>query len=130
MPSYRRIIQGVATNWTALVVSLGVAFFLSPFVVLKLGNSTYGVWTLINSLVSYMGLLDFGLRGAVTRFVSRDHAKGHHVEASQAISGALWIRLWLSGLIACVSVSLAILAPVLFHIPLETQNAARIALLI
>lgn len=129
MPNSRRIVQGVATNWMAFAVSLSVAFFLAPFIVLKLGNATYGVWTLINSMASYMGLLDFGLRGAVTRFVSRDQATGNHAEASQAVSGALWIRLWLSGVIACIGVSLALLTPVLFHIPPETQTAARIALL-
>src|ERR1051325_6233405 len=50
MPNYKRIVQGVATNWIAFAVSLGVAFFLAPFIVLKLGNATYGVWTLINSM--------------------------------------------------------------------------------
>src|SRR6476661_419195 len=96
MPRARRIAQNVLSNWFALGVATLVGFFLSPFVVHHLGNLTYGVWVIIMSLVSYMNLLDLGLRGAVTRFVSKGTAQGNHDDASKAVSGALWIRLWIS----------------------------------
>ncbi len=67
----RRIAQNVLSNWFALGVTTVVGFFLSPFVVHHLGNLAYGVWVIIASLVSYMGLMDLGLRGAVTRYVSK-----------------------------------------------------------
>ena len=36
-----------------------------------LGNTEYGMWTLLGSIVGYLGLLDFGVRGAVTWYVAR-----------------------------------------------------------
>src|SRR5450755_2807636 len=66
MARARVIVQNVLSNWLALAVTTVVGFFLSPFVVHRLGNLAYGVWVIIGSLVSYMGLLDLGLRGAVT----------------------------------------------------------------
>ena len=96
MSRTKRIAQNVLSNWLALAITTVVGFFLSPFVVHHLGNLTYGVWVIIMSLVSYMNLLDLGLRGAVTRFVSKGTAQDDHQEANRAVSGALWIRLWIS----------------------------------
>src|SRR5437879_12085953 len=84
--------RSVALNWIALVVSIGVAFFLSPFIVHRLGNVAYGIWTLVNSMIAYMGLLDLGMRGAVTRFVSRYHSQGEHLQSSRSVSAAFWLR--------------------------------------
>jgi O-antigen/teichoic acid export membrane protein len=130
MPRGRRIAQNVLSNWTALVITTIVGFFLSPFVVHHLGNLTYGVWVIIMSLVSYMNLLDLGLRGAVTRFVSKGTAQQNHQESSDAVSGALWIRLWISIAIICVGVLVAFGFHRVFTIPVELQQAARLAVLI
>ncbi len=130
MPRAKRIAQNVLSNWTALAVTTGVGFFLSPFVVHHLGNLGYGVWVIIGSLVSYMGLLDLGLRGAVTRFVSKGTAKDDHDESSRAVSGALWIRLWISLAIIVTGLLLSFTIHRIFVIPPELQQVARLAILV
>jgi O-antigen/teichoic acid export membrane protein len=130
MPRARRIAQNVLSNWFSLAVSTLVGFFLSPFVVHHLGNLAYGVWVIIMSLVAYMGLLDLGLRGAVTRFVSKGSAQENHEESSQAVSGALWIRLWISLAIIVAGLTLSAGFNRIFIVPGALQQAARIALLI
>src|SRR6266852_6036678 len=130
MPRARRIAQNVLSNWLALVITTGVGFFLSPFVVHHLGNLTYGVWVIIMSLVSYMNLLDLGLRGAVTRFVSKGTAQQNHEESSRAVSGALWIRLWISLAIIAAGLLASAAFNHVFTIPSELQQTARIAVLI
>ena len=79
MTKMRRIARGVMFNWIALATNMLVAFFLSPFVVHHLGNVAYGIWTLVVSVTSFMGLLDLGMRGAVTLFVSKNHVLGDHL---------------------------------------------------
>jgi O-antigen/teichoic acid export membrane protein len=130
MPRARRIAQNVLSNWFALAVTTAVGFFLSPFVVHHLGNLVYGVWVIIGSLVSYMGLLDLGLRGAVTRFVSKGMAQEDHVESAQIISGALWIRLWISLAIIVAGLLISFAFNHVFAIPVDLQQAARTALLV
>lgn len=61
--------RNVLANCTVLVAEVLVAFFLTPFIVGRLGLLTYGVWSLLNSLVGYMGLIDLGIRGSVGRFL-------------------------------------------------------------
>jgi O-antigen/teichoic acid export membrane protein len=130
MPRARRIAQNVLSNWLALATITVVGFFLSPFVVHHLGNLTYGVWVIIGSLVSYMNLLDLGLRGAVTRFVSKGVAQKDHQQSGQAVSGALWIRLWISLAIITAGLVLSVGLHHVFVIPPELQQAARLAVLV
>jgi O-antigen/teichoic acid export membrane protein len=130
MSRLNQLAKSIASNWTALVTSVVVAFFLSPFIVHHLGNNAYGVWTLVISMVSLMGLLDLGMRGAVTRFVARSHAQGDHHEASRAVSAAFWLRLWIALFILAMSLILSGLAPSLFHIPSELRTPARVAIIL
>jgi O-antigen/teichoic acid export membrane protein len=87
----RGLIRNVMSNWGAYVLSMGVNFFLSPYVVRRLGNTGYGVWTLILSLTGYLGLLDLGVRGAVTRYVAKFHAESEDGRASNLASSAMMI---------------------------------------
>jgi len=130
MPRARRIAQNILSNWFALAVTTVIGFFLSPYVVHHLGNLAYGVWVLIMSLVSYMSLLDLGMRGAVTRFVSKGSTQENHNESSQAVSGALWIRLWISLAIILAGLILAGAFKHVFVIPIVLQRAARATLVI
>jgi O-antigen/teichoic acid export membrane protein len=129
MSRLNQLAKSMVSNWAAFATSVAVAFFLSPFIVHHLGNTAYGVWTLVISMISFMSLLDLGMRGAVTRFVARNHAQGNHQEASRAVSAAFWLRIWIALLILVVSLFLCGLAPSLFHIPKELQFAARGAII-
>jgi len=126
----RRIARGAAWNWIGIAIAGGVGFFLSPYVVRHLGSTSYGVWVLVNSLVLYMAVLDLGIRGAVVRFVSADQPHGRHGDASDAVSAALWFRIWLGGLVLAVTVVLALVATRLFDIPEALHQATRIAILL
>jgi O-antigen/teichoic acid export membrane protein len=121
---------GVFSNWTAFAVSVIVAFFLSPFVVHHLGNIAYGVWVLVNSSIAYLALLDLGMRGAVTHFVAKHHARGEHLESSSAVSSTLAIRALIGLVVLGASVVLAVFASKIFHIPVDMAGAAQWAIVI
>jgi Na+-driven multidrug efflux pump len=95
---------------------MAVGFFLSPFILHRLGNIAFGVWTLAVSVVGYMSLLDLGMQNSVLRFVSQGHIKKDHQSASEAISAALWVRVQISGLIILLSAGLAAVFPLVFKI--------------
>lgn len=58
---WTKITRNAFSNIAGTAISLGVGFFLMPFVVHRIGVSNFGIWMLVNSLVGYMGLLDVGL---------------------------------------------------------------------
>ena len=123
----RRTGLSIVTNWAALLSSFLVTYFLSPFVVNRLGLAGYGTWVLLGSLTSYMALMDLGMRGAVTRFVARHHASGNHSAAGEAVSAALWFRQWIAVLLIVVTAVLVYLLERFTSIPPDMLAQARAA---
>lgn len=128
--SKKRFAVNVMTNWAAMAVSMIVPFFLTPFVIRSLGVTAYGIWILSFSTVSYLAVLDMGLRSAVIRFVSKAQAQDKPEDAKSAISAALWVRLLISSGVAVLSIVLAMLFPHFFKIPADLQKAAQITVLL
>ena len=123
-------IRNIFSNWLGFVVSSVVAFFLSPFIVRHLGNTGYGVWVLLVSLTGYLGLLDLGVRGAVTKYVAKFHAQNAHEDASRLVSSALGIFISAGVLAISVSASLGFFVGNLFHIPENYRLAAEIVMVL
>jgi O-antigen/teichoic acid export membrane protein len=123
-------LRNVLSNWAGSLVASLVAFFLSPFVVHHLGNSAYGLWVLIGSLTGYLGLLDLGVRGAVTRYVAKFYAQSNHQEASRVVSTALLIFLLAGMLAIAVSLTVAIFLASLFRVPEAYESTARLVLVL
>jgi len=126
----RHIARNVLFNWFGTIANLAVGFFLSPFIIHRLGNVAYGVWVLAIGVVAYLGLLDLGMQSAVLRFVSKGHTQNDHQGASEALSAALWVRLQISALILLLSVGLAAVFPLIFKVPVELAGDARKAILL
>lgn len=125
-----RAVLNVASNWGAYVIAMAVNFFLSPYVVRHLGNTGYGVWTLTLSLTGYLGLLDLGVRGAVTRYVARFHSEANHEKSNEVASSAMVIFAS-AGLIAILA-SLIFAFSVIdhLHVPPQYLTAARVVLVL
>lgn len=126
----RHIARNVFSNWLATASTMAVGFFLAPFIVHRLGNEAYGVWVLAISSISYLGLLDLGMRSSVLRFVSKGRTQGDHQGASEALSAALWVRLQISLVVLLLAGTLSYLFPVLFKVPPALAHEARIAVLL
>jgi len=107
-----------------------VNFVLSPFVVHSLGDTSYGIWVLLGSLVGYLGLLDLGVRGAVTRFVSKFHTLGEHGEATGVASSALVIFTVLGAVATFLAMGMAVVIGQIFQIPEALLTTARIVVVL
>jgi len=54
----------------SMIVTIVTSFITLPILIKLLGDETYGIWVIIGALMGYFGVLDFGLSGAVIRFLS------------------------------------------------------------
>jgi O-antigen/teichoic acid export membrane protein len=123
------VVRNVLANWGAFVFSAMIGFLLSPYVVHHLGNTQYGIWVLLGSLVGYLGFLDLGVRGAVMRFVANLHAGEKHDEAAHMASAGLALFGVLGATAFVIACGLALAARHLFTIPEEMIGATRLVLI-
>lgn len=83
--------RNIISNVGGYVVSVIVAFLIAPITIHTLGDTRYGAWLLVSELIGYYGLLDLGIRGAVTYHVSRYSALNQQQEIQQILSSAFWM---------------------------------------
>ncbi len=129
-PRFPSATRNVLSNWAAFLITSLVSFFLSPFVVHQLGDASYGVWVLIGSLTGYLGLLDLGVRGAVTRYTASFSASRDHRSASGVVSSALLIFLVAGAVALGVAFLLALTVLHRFQVPPGELMQARLVLLL
>jgi O-antigen/teichoic acid export membrane protein len=129
-PAVARTILNVISNWGGQLFALALGFFMAPFVVHRLGDSAYGVWSLAAAIAGYLTLLDLGVRGAVTRYVARFAVSGQHEQAGKIASAALQIFCAMAGVAVLVAFLLAVVGVEQFDIPAEYRTAARIVIVV
>ncbi len=130
MVNWRTIIRNVFSNGASYFVTAAVGFFLAPFILHRLGNTGYGLWTLVLSLTGYCGLLDLGIRSSVGRFVARHVALGESDEVSRIASTA-FAALATAGLLALAATAvIAARMSALFHAGPQYDAVAREAMVL
>jgi len=90
------IARNVIWNWLALLVIVSTSFCISPFLVSRLGKADYGLWTLIISTIGYLGLVDFGMRTAVVKYVSQYHAVNDTQMLNKVLNSSFYLFFFLN----------------------------------
>ena len=63
---------GVILSYLSKSLSTVIELAYTPVMLRLLGQSEYGLYSLTSSVVSYLGLLTFGMSGAYLRFYARE----------------------------------------------------------
>jgi O-antigen/teichoic acid export membrane protein len=71
-----RVAANAAAGTASQIVTIAIGLFTTPLILARLGRLDYGAFALIGSLSAYFGILDFGIGGGLTRFMSYHHERG------------------------------------------------------
>src|SRR5580698_2035770 len=85
-----RALKNVISSWGGLAVNIAVGFFLSPFILHRLGDDAFGLWILIFSLTGYYGLFDLGIRSSIVRYVAKFSANNEQDELNRLVNTAMF----------------------------------------
>ena len=99
----RQFIRNIFSGWMSLAAEILVAFILTPYIIIKLGAATYGIWSLMISVIGYLGLIDIGIRGSVGRYINHYIALKEQLALSEVVGTstvALTVLSVLAGIIA------------------------------
>ena len=70
-----QIAKGAIISYIAIFLNIAITFFYTPWMIRQIGMSDYGLYSLVGTFISYF-IIDFGLSGAITRFVAKYRAEG------------------------------------------------------
>lgn len=58
---------GVVLNYVSIVLNMVIGLIYTPFMLRKLGQSEYGLYSLAASIIAYLTVLDLGFGNAIVR---------------------------------------------------------------
>lgn len=82
----RRYITNILWTWLGVAVGILIGFVITPYVIRKIGDKQFSIWTLTLSLVEYYWLIDFGLRSATVTLSAEYHTLKNHAGLSMLVN--------------------------------------------
>lgn len=98
---------GVILSYITMIAQNVIAIVYIPVMLHLLGQSEYGLYQLVYSVVSYLGLLSFGFGSAYVRFYSRFKVKKDKIGISR-LNGMFMLVFIIIGIIALLAGSVLI----------------------
>lgn len=74
---------GAILSYVNILAGLAVGLGYTPVMIRLLGQSEFGLYSLIGSLVAYLSVLDMGLGNTIVRYVSKNRAVGDKKSESE-----------------------------------------------
>lgn len=63
--------SGAILSYISMILTSGISILYTPIMLSLLGQSEYGLYNISNSIIGYLGVLDFGLGNAVVRYTAK-----------------------------------------------------------
>jgi len=131
MSKARIYARNLAATWVGYGVNLVIMFLLSPYVVHRLGDVRYGVWSVLMSLTGYMGLVELGTRAALGRHINYYLGADDVPKVNGVINSALAMFTGATGLVLLVAGILSLYVQEIFSaVPAEYETRAQIVLVL
>ena len=71
MKKSNQLKAGAILSYLSLGVGNVISILYTPIMLRLLGQSEYGLYNLSNSIIGYLGVLDFGIGNAVIRYTAK-----------------------------------------------------------
>lgn len=104
MDGRKQYYLGAVVSYFAIAFNIIAGLIYTPWMVGKIGQSNYALYTLASSFISIF-LMDFGLSSAVSRFVAKYRAEGNEEKADKLLGIVTKLYLVID---ACILISLII----------------------
>lgn len=97
-----QIKAGALLNYTVIVLNTLVGLLYTPYMLRMMGQSEYGLYALVVSVISYLTILDLGFGNAVIRYTAKFRAEGKQTEQYEMF-GMFFILYLAIGAIALIA---------------------------
>lgn len=126
----KTLLINIITSIISLATSIGISFFLTPYIVAKIGKEAFGFIGLINNLVSYTSIVTIALNSMAGRFITIKIHQGNEKEANEYFNSVLISNIIMSMVIAIAALLVLINLDTLLDIPKALTVDVKITFII
>ena len=125
------MLRSILSNWFGLLAIGLMSFLITPFMIHRLGDFEFGIYTLAFSAVGYFDLLTQGIRSTLQRFVGRLSDTQDREALNSVFSTALAVTLVVGALIIVIFAGLSRVLPAFFKLgPVQDHLFAALLILL
>ena len=99
MQSSKEIKIGAILSYVIIVINMLIGILYTPILTAKLGQTEYGLYSLVTSVISYLTILDFGFGNAIIIYTTR-YRNQKEKDKEQKLHGMFFIIYSIIGIIA------------------------------
>lgn len=90
---------GAFLNYVVIILNTFVGLLYTPYMLRMMGQSEYGLYSLVASVIAYLTVLDLGLGNAIVRYTSKFRAEGK-VKEQYKMFGMFLVLYLVIGIVA------------------------------
>ena len=90
---------GAALSYVVLSLNNLVALLYTPYMLRMLGQSEFGLYSLVSSVIAYLTILDFGFGNAIVRYTAKFRAEGK-LEEQYSMFGMFLVLYSIIGIVS------------------------------
>ena len=125
-----QIRTGVVLNYIIIGINAAVGLLYTPYMLRVMGQSEYGLFSLVASIIAYLTILDFGFGNAIVRYTAKLRAENKITEQYEMF-GMFMILFSIIGLLAfCVGLGLYFNTESLFGGSMTSEELSKAKILI
>ena len=130
MKKFNELKVGALLSYVNLGISTVIPLFYTPVMLRLLGQAEYGLYSLSNSVISYLSLLTFGLGGSILRYLTQSRTENDNgtLEKTAGLFVVLYSSIAVITLI--VGICLTFFSGTFFAKGLTSQEIQRLNILV
>ena len=90
---------GAVLSYIIIILNMVVGIVYTPILTNALGQSEYGLYSLVSTIISYLTILDFGFGNAIIIYTSKYHTKGE-IAKERKLHGMFFVIYLIIGIVA------------------------------
>lgn len=98
--------KGALLSYANIFLTNIIGLILTPFIIRSLGDSEYGLYTLIGAFVGYLSIMDLGLNNTIVRYVSKYRAENDKKGEGNFLGTTMMIYVLISLIIVIAGIVL------------------------
>lgn len=126
MNNNKQLAINLIAQITTFLITFGIGFFLSPFIVKHIGVEANGFVSLGNNFVAYAGILSTALNSMASRFITIHYVKKDYKTSNEYFSSVFFANLILSLVFLIPSIVLVAFLEYIIDVPAGLATDVKI----